>query len=535
MLAPCVLAMLDSRSPNHDATRPREHRRLASSPPRWIVAGPTLLAAVGAIACLIWAPPSQDLAAASFRADLFADHGFLLWTNQWYSGHYLLSYSVLYPPLGALLGPRLVGALAVVAAAAIFALLARRRFGAAALIPSLWFAAAIACWLLTGRIPFLLAVPLGLAALLPKPPGPLWPAGIAAVLTSLASPVAGLFLALTGVAIGSAAERRRGLVLALGAGIPIVVLNVLFPIGGHEPFVFSAFIAIPLLAAVVVWLVPIRFRALRIGAVLYAALALAILIVPTALGGNVTRLGALFAGPVLALVLWPRGRFVVIAVSIPLLYWQLVAPIRDVRKASGDGATERSFYEPLLGELRSLQAGAPPFRVEVPPTKNRWEADYVAREFPIARGWLRQLESVDFDLFSDGSLDAASYRDWLDRHAVSYVAMPDAPLDYLAEDEVALITNGLDYLDPVWHDDDWSLYSVDDPRGLGVSAAGADWFEVEAPLPGEYPVAINFTSTWTVDGGDACVERAGDGSTVVVAREPGTVRVSSRLGFGSGC
>jgi hypothetical protein len=129
--------------------------RLQAAKSRSTVLGSALLAATLAVVYLIWAPSSQDLAAATFRADLFSDHGYAIWNNAWYSGHYLLSYSVIYPPLGALLGPRLVGAIAVVAAAAIFAVLARRRFGDVALVPSLWFAAAAAAWLLTGRIPFI--------------------------------------------------------------------------------------------------------------------------------------------------------------------------------------------------------------------------------------------------------------------------------------------------------------------------------------------------------------------------------------------
>ena len=43
---------------------------------------------------------------------------------------------------------------------------------------------------------------------------------------------------------------------------------------------------------------------------------------------------------------------------LPLLYWQLVAPVRDVRKAAGDDSTEAAFYEPLLAELDRLAAGA---------------------------------------------------------------------------------------------------------------------------------------------------------------------------------
>ena len=510
---------------------------MAAAQSRRTLIAPTLLAAALALVYLLWAPSSQDLAAASFRADLFADHGFVIWSNAWYSGTYVLSYSVLYPPLGALLGPRLTGALAVVAAAALFALLAERRFGDRALVPSLWFAAAAGVWLLTGRIPFLLAVPFGLGALLAADRGRPVIGGFAATLASLASPVAGLYVAVAGVAIAVAGERVRGVALAIGGAVPIAVLNLAFPLGGEEPFVFSAFIALPILAAVVIWLVPREYRALRIGTVLYALLALAVFVIPNSLGGNITRLGALFAGPVLALVLWPRGRWVVIAVSIPLIYWQLIAPVRDVRKAAGDPSTERAFYEPLLAELDDLAATEGSFRVEVPPTKNRWEADYVARDYPIARGWLRQLESDDFDLFTKGNLTAAAYRDWLRDHGVTYVAVPNAPLDYLSEDEVALIDSGLDYLEPVWSDANWRLFRVNGADewgldGLGVQEVGADSFEV---APGGRETSIRWTPYWSVTGGEGCVHESEDGETVVEARPgSGPITVEAELG-GDSC
>ena len=47
-----------------------------------------LVAVVLAAAYLIASPWSADLAAQTFRADLFADHGFLIWNNLWYSGSY---------------------------------------------------------------------------------------------------------------------------------------------------------------------------------------------------------------------------------------------------------------------------------------------------------------------------------------------------------------------------------------------------------------------------------------------------------------
>ena len=487
---------------------------------------PTALAAVLAAGYLAISPASQDLAAATFRADLFSEHGFTLWNNQWYSGHYLLSYSVTFPPLAAWLGVRVVGALAVVAAAAVFAALAHGRFGKRALIPSLWFAAAAASWLLTGRMTFLLAVPFGLGALLAVDRGRPWFAALLAALSTLASPVAGLFVGLAGVAIWLAGERLRGAVLALAAGVPMLALNLAFPVGGEEPFVFSAFVALPLLTLGVLLLVPAEYRAIRIGTVLYALLALAVFVVANPLGGNVTRLGALFAGPVAALLVWPRGRWVVLAVSLPLLYWQLVAPVRDLSKAAGDRSTEAGFYDSLNRELDSIEAREGEFRVEIPPTENRWEAAYVAPGHALARGWLRQLEHQDFDLFTDGNLTAEAYAAWLRDHTVRYIAVPDAPRDYLAEDEVALIESGLDYLDPVWTGESWALYAVRDGAPLGATVTAPDTFSVSGV--GEHAVAIEHSRYFEVTEGEGTVSE-GEGGRTVVESESDRVVVEARL------
>ena len=508
------------------------------SPSARTIAASTTLAAVLAAVYLVWEPASQDLAAAVFRTELFEEHGFLLWNDQWYSGHHLLSYSVTYPPLADLLGVRLSAALAVVAGAALFAALAGRRFeGIRALIPSLWFAAALASWLLTGRMPFLVAVPFGLAAVLAADRDRLALAGTMAALCTLASPVAGLFVGLGGVAIWLAGARRRGVWIALGAAIPIIVLNLAFPVGGEEPFVFSAFIAIPIVVAVALWLVPREHAALRIAAILYVLLALAVFVVPNPLGGNVTRLGALVAGPVLALVLWPRGRWVVVAVSLPLVYWQLVAPVRDVGKGANDPATERAFFEPLLGALDRETAGEPTIRIHVPPTENRWEAAFVAPRYPLVRGWLRQLESDDFELFTEDRLTAVAYQEWLTEHAVSYVAVPDAELDYLAEDEVALIDGGLDYLDEVWSDENWRLYAVMGAGGLlasGIEKLGVDRIEVDAAEAGARTLPVNWTRFWRVDAGAACVRESADGLLELDVAEPGPIEIAATVG-GDAC
>src|SRR5437763_8016691 len=79
---------------------------------------PTLLAALLATVYVIVSPPSFDLAAHLFRAKLFRAEGFGLWNNWWYGGHHTVGYSVLFPPISALLSPQLAAGLAAVGTAA---------------------------------------------------------------------------------------------------------------------------------------------------------------------------------------------------------------------------------------------------------------------------------------------------------------------------------------------------------------------------------------------------------------------------------
>src|SRR5206468_5165444 len=136
-------------------------------------------------------------------------------------------------------------------------------------------------------------------------------------------------------------------------------------------------------------LLPREQRALRAGAALAAAACLVAFAVPTPLGGNAARLGALFAGPLLACVpLGGRRRTIALA-AVPLLaYWQLMPPVRDAVVAAGDPSTRASYYAPLAAELARRPLG----RVEVPFTRSHWEARYLAGRVPLARGWERQLD-----------------------------------------------------------------------------------------------------------------------------------------------
>src|SRR5258708_26527398 len=76
-------------------------------------------AAATIAALLAWlGPPGSDLAAHPYQRTLFLEHGFTLWNNFWYAGRYsFVTYSVLYYPLAAVLGIKLL-AVATIALAA---------------------------------------------------------------------------------------------------------------------------------------------------------------------------------------------------------------------------------------------------------------------------------------------------------------------------------------------------------------------------------------------------------------------------------
>src|SRR3954468_3749442 len=329
-----------------------------------------------------------DVAASTYRANLFADPGLTLWNGNWYGGHYTLSYSILSPPLTWLFGSVPLGIGCALISTALFQSIARRHFGNAALLGSVWFAVAAATLVFHGRVPFAIGVVLGLGALLALQREWGRSAVVLAVLCGLASPVAGLFLALAAVSVALADGRRRGWGVAAGAIMPVLALQVVFPEGGQQPYPPSDLGWLVASVAIALLLIPRGERALRAGAWLYGLGGLAAYILNTPLGNNVCRLAPLVAGPLIVCALGApgRGRPALGGARLlgALVYFQAKPVVDDVGKVQFDPVVNSSYYRPLLGFLS--QAGGPPFRVEIPFTQAHWEAAEVARRFPLARG-----------------------------------------------------------------------------------------------------------------------------------------------------
>ncbi|MGZ6671895.1 MAG: hypothetical protein ACXVFM_06045 [Solirubrobacteraceae bacterium] len=487
-------------------------------------------AAVAAAVYLVLAPPSADLAAQYYRADL----GLVLWDNGWYGGHHMPGYSLLFPPLAHVLAPRLVGALSAVAAAWIFERLVRETEGGR--IAALWFAVATATTLISGRLTFALGLAVGLGAVLAAARGRHGWACALAALSSIASPVAGAFVALAAAAWWL--DRPRGWPVGLGtcAVAPAIALAIAFPEGGSFPFVASSFWP-ALAASIAVGLViPREARVVRIGIALYAVAIVASFALQTPMGGNVVRLGALFAGPVLAALVWRTNRRALALLALPLVYWQWVAPVDDWARAAGDASVHERYYDGLLGFLGTQRGG--PFRLEIPFTDNHWESRWVAPHVPLARGWERQVDRQRNALFyDDRPITPARYRRWLDDNAVRFVALADAPIDYSAAREAQLVRHGTPYLREVWHDAHWRVYAVAGARPLASGAARVTAVEPErvgltASRAGLVDLRVHFTPYWRIATGTGCVGEGPGGWTRLRVERPGPVVLEASFALG---
>ncbi len=516
---------------------------MPAPPPRW--AAPLAAAAICS-AFALWNPPLRDLAAHTFRAAFFEDHGFAIWNNSWYGGHYLLSYSVLFPPLAALLSPVWAAAAAAVTSAWLFDRIARERWGDAGAWAGLWFGLLGAVALLAnGWLVFALGVAFGLGALRALQRGWRAAAVALAVGAALASPVAAAFLALV-CAVGALYSSRRAdlLTTVVATLIPLSLLGLLFPESGEFPFWFSAWW--PLALFCVLALAATRGgaadRDVRAILVAYLALATLFALLPNPLGGNMTRLGSLFGGPVLLAVLLARrpARFAPVAVAalVAALAWQVITPVRQTAESLGDPATERSYYEPLVSWLDDHSAQRE--RIEIPHTFNHWETAYVSPRFSLTRGWLRQLDLERNKIFYEGEPTHASYRRWLLAKGIGWVAASDARLDYSAQDEDRLVREEPPYLRLRARLEHWRIYEVAGATPLlsqvGIGRASLaqlapESFVLSVERPGRFVVRVRHTPYWE-GGTGVCVGKAGDW-TLVRASAPGQVRVRTNFSAGA--
>lgn len=504
-----------------------------------------LIAAAVALGWLWFGPPGGDAAAHAYQTEAWRAYGWGFWDNLWYAGRYSqVNYSLLYYPLASLVSAAVVIASSLALAAGMFSLVLNRQWPRIASAPSIAFACLAPLSVVAGTYPFMLGLAFALTALASAQGGRPWLAVGLAAITTLAHPLAFVFLlACLG---GLAASRprtlrsRAGVVFASGiAAIALgqfVLLRAFSADGTRYPFAPVALVAVAGFCAAglaLAWGVR-DLAPLRAVFVAYAILAAAAFLVTSPIGGNVERLLLVMGAPLMLLPLAARKfrpRWATPVLLGAVVFWQAMPAVAGWRTASTARAQNERFWYPALGFLDERRN--PAFRVEVVATADNWESFYLSRRgIPIARGWFRQDDWPE-NAALYRPLTSARYRSWLRRMGVRFVLRPNDPLDRTARAEAALLDSGRSGLKRVASVGAWEMYELPNAtpiatprRDIAVVAVRAQSLTLRAKRPGSYRLSVRYTPYWRVVRGAACVRPLSPWGTELVVDAPGIVRLN---------
>ncbi len=495
-----------------------------------------LAASLASVAAWV-APPGTDFAAHVYQLDVFVKHGFELWTNYWYAGRYtFVGYSLLYYPLAALVGIKLLAVLSAATATAAFTLIARDTWGEATAWSTRLFAVVTAASVLTAAFPYGLGLALSLAALLALARGRLvWFAALVA-LTLAASPLAFLFLIVILCAVGASrlerAVTKPATVVAVACAAAALLWR-LFPDPGRFPFAAGELVA-ALTFSVGGFALTYRIERARILRALFAAyagLCLIAYMVPSDIGANVVRL-RFAAIPIAVLTLslrrWRPWPVAVIAVALTCS-WNLSPLAWSIVRSTSDPSASAAYWQPAITFLhRKL---TPDYRVEAVDTTGHWEAVYLTGAgIPIVRGWFRQDDFPQNEVLYDGP-SAGSYLVWLHSLGVRYVVLTGAPEDYSARAEGKLLRSGHSGLPVVYRGRNITVYAVPNPvpivtgpGGPRVVALSQTEIDLQVRSAGSYRVSVRYSPYFAASG--ACITKTKDGMTLLNVRHAGRVRLA---------
>ena len=498
---------------------------------RELLIGAALTAIIAALV-VGFGPAPGDAAVHLYRTYLVR-HGIFVWDNYSYGGWYpLASYSLLYYLPTALVGNLPLVFAAAVVSTMLFSSIALEEWGSAALWPARIFGVLAAAPMFTGLFAYSLGFTAMLATLKLLQLRRHRLAIIPATLTVGFSPLAFAFLCLIVV---SYAVVRRGISrrriwfaagLAFAAGVEGAALIVFRTNQGVYPFHWEDFLSVMIVSVLGVAIA----RRARSAAPLMAFFALWGLgsvffyLVASPLGDNWTRLDA-FVFPVMLLTAsladFRPGRLVVLACACALAY--NVVPYLLLLPSNLDNNTQlASYWTPAIHYLRTHQE--PGYRVEVVPTAEHWEADWIPKAgIPLARGWYQQIDEVDNALFYSNNLDARAYVQWLRQNAVRYVLLArTAPLDWHGGPREARIVKAhAGGLHVVFSSKHWLVYELPHATPLltgpgrpVVTAFGHTVTSGHVLTAGRYLLREHYNPYWHLKGA-GCVARGPDDMTVL--------------------
>ncbi|MEU6288780.1 MFS transporter [Streptomyces sp. NPDC005047] len=527
-----------------------------------------------------------DLAAQDAWSEFVGRHPDSAYNLAWYGGMHPVSYSVVSPYLMSVLGVRTTMMIAgTVSAGLLTMILIRSRV----VRNPLWASLAGLFGLLgnaaSGRVTFGLGMMFGLGAVAAVFCWPhrwryeRWAKGLCAAplaaLSTMASPVSGLFVGLVAVALFLQKRRPGAWSLGLAPAAVVALSAWLFPFSGTQPMSFGS-AALPVLYAGLVYaFVPRTWTTVRITSAVYGLSVLLVWVISSQIGSNITRLAMLFAGVALVAALpftVPKSRkwYALVVSLVGFVVWIGFKSADDIIHTTPAASWARELA-PLVNELQEV--GAERGRVEVVPARSHREASALAPYVNLARGWNRQADMERNPLFYDDTLNSANYHEWLQRWAVHFVVLPkDEPDGDGGERERELVQRGLPFLKQIWGDANWQLFQVTDPTPLAepnaeVQRAEQGEWTIDVKEPGRILVRVPY-SPWlslvddegnklqppqeteasknspdgtpkTYDNVNGCVTETeetaeGDKWTLLVAPEAGTYRLAAPYGLQRG-
>jgi hypothetical protein len=520
-------------------TRP-EPRTDLSSRAVWF---PTAVCAALCLAYLLLPRMGNDLSAQIARADFARDHPLDLIDFRWFGGTLPFGYSLWTPFLMAVIGAKLTGALATVGSVAIFSRLLVVAKAPHPLLGGMTATVSLTANLIEGRTTFAVGVVFGLAAVLALTRRDGAGRPLAVLLTlfgAAASPVAALFLGLCALTLILTNSVRDGLLLGVSAALPMFATTVIFADPGRQ--IFNRETAIEGIAMSLLVAICVNQRRIRVGAILSAILVLGSFALSSPVGSNSLRLSMLFGLPLLLAHLRMDGQmrewrvpFWTYATAVGILAY-FVQPFILAGTIGGMGrpATYSSYYAPLV---QAIEERAPVTgRVEVPEITGHWDAAFLSDRLPLARGWLRQVDTkLNGDVFYTDFATPDAYRAFLDRSAAQYVAISDSRGTFTGGKEKRLIQTGLPYLRPVWANAHWTLYEVIDPTpivdspGILISAQ-SDRILFDVQQAGDVTLRVRPLRFLSLSGPSAgCLQQSDGDAVVLVGAVPGIYTLTSSL------
>jgi hypothetical protein len=333
-------------------------------------------------------------------------------------------------------------------------------------------------------------------------------------------------------------ERSALLIPALtlaAFGAVEVVLWRLFP-GGRYPFSIQelgAALIFCVLGAALTWRIE-RAKPLLWVFLIYLVACVGAYLIPSAVGENVARLRyAAVPVAVLALSLRRWKPLPVCLGALALAVSWNVSPIAgQYVKGLNDPAAKSAYWQPAITYLhRHL---TPSYRVEAVDTVGHWEAVYLAEaRIPLARGDFRQDDFPQNKVLYD-ELGPSAYLRWLRGLGVRYVVLTNAPADYSARGEAALLRSGRSGLRPVFRSANLEVFAVPDPRSIltGLSPSRVlsmrgTSVHIRVAAAGVYRLAVRYSPYWHVEG--ACLTRRPDGMTNVAVGQAGPLDLAFRV------